>query len=206
MPVSNGIDVYNFNDATKYLDGTGNYSVPPGSGGASINTAPDCYVLPYGLSTLSNEQVTGTLTANFGWLGMFQIPVSVTFTKMSINVFATTNGTNAYLGLYTLGGTGIVQAKYPLTASTGKYTQTVASTTITPGTYWMMFAADDGTNAVNLFGATNGGVYVTSLLNATQVRNGFKATQVVAGALVTPITPSTFTKNNQPMPQVLLEP
>jgi hypothetical protein len=186
-------------------------ALPVANGGNPIvNTAPDCYMLPLGLEGMLAEVSNPTMGQNTGYAGFFQLPVSVTFTKMTINVGVaeTTGGSNVYIGIYNMAGTLLVTGKFPVTASTtGAFGITVSSTTLNPGSYYILTTVDISGSTVRLTGASISTGQITTMLNKNQMRYGFKASILSSGALATPLTWSTFTLDAANLlPLVLLEP
>ncbi len=166
-------------------------------------------MLPYGEVALETLTSVATMAQNTGYMGMFHLNQPVTFTKggIDITIADAATGTNVYIGIYSLSGTLLVTIKIPITANaTGFMGATIASFTLEPGSYFLLWASDSASGTARLAGALLTTTYQTNILNGNQVRFGFKASQLSGGALLGSTTFSTFTKNPNAMPLVLLEP
>jgi hypothetical protein len=136
--------------------------------------------------------------------GLMMLDRAITLTKMTVNVTTAVNTNKIYLGIYNAAGTTLlVQGTITMTASTGVYTATVSSTSLTPGAYWWAFSTDNV--SVVMTGNNNpSGSGGLAVMNANTVIWGFSANSLSGGVL--PASLGTVTANAAVLPLVKLEP
>ena len=156
-------------------------------------------LLPFGYSCLTSGSVaTGTLGVNATRAVQVVYTQITTFTKVTCNVVATSNGANYFFGFYDAAGTTLIrQVTVPLTASTGIYTITVASTTINAGVGWLTWGCDNATPTVTAYG--NLQANSVTMFNTLRARIGNSGSSVSAGVLPSSIGTITGTNTNPPM-------
>lgn len=147
------------NDATKFLDGTGAYSVPAGT----VTTATAVSFHPgfqsgryYGPPYVSTAG-TMSIAANVLYVCPFYCPVQTTFTKMSFYCSTLAAGKSIELGVYD-NVNGIPEHKeYDCgnisVGSTGLKEITGLALSLAPGWHFLV-AASDGTPQIYSFGST----------------------------------------------------
>lgn len=173
-----------------------------------INTSPDYFLLPYGDVALEAVVSMSTMAQNFGYVCTFRLENTVTYTKASVcvTVADAAAGTFLYVGIYSMAGTLLQTMKVPITAATtGLMTVSAGAVTLSPGSYYLMVASDSATGTLQLLAANLTTTYITAVLNKNQMRFGFKSAQLAAGALAASATFSTFTKNANFAPLIMLE-
>ncbi|KKN27847.1 hypothetical protein LCGC14_0860400 [marine sediment metagenome] len=139
------------NDATKYLDGTGVYSIPAGAGGGGVEMPP----VPASASQWCrpgwNNNGATPIQMISGWLTAHPIYVNEDTTYTAIGVHVTTAGAGGKLvrlGIYNPGsdhlpGTLKQDCGTVSIAATGAATITV-NITLETGFYWIVYVTDDG--------------------------------------------------------------
>lgn len=142
------------NDATKYLDGSGAYSVPAGTSTTVTTLLPQP-----NFQTKYSSGATLTLSSNTS-ASVGQIVIPFTIVVNTVTFFSGTNTTPGLIkiGLYTENGQTQKFNKTSGTISaTGLQTLTLASpTTITPGNYYFVVMSVGSTNlAINSFETAN---------------------------------------------------
>ena len=180
--------------------------LPPANGGAAAvpQASEGGYLMPFGYAGGLNLGSTATSTLGVNGTRAVQTVFNqiVTFTKITLNVVATSNGANYFFGFYDAAGTTLIrQVTVPLTAATGIYTITVASTTINPGVVWFTWGCDNATPTVTSYG--NLQANPVTMFNTLRQRLGNSNATISGGVL--PSSIGTITGANINPPIAMLE-
>ena len=180
--------------------------LPPANGGAGSG---GYLFLPFGTAfqLFSATGTTPTVSGGVVRCGMFDVAKTFTFTHATVNVVATSNGNNEFLAIYSADkNTLIRQMNVVLTASTGIYTFAVTSTTLTPGSYWLAFSADNSTSTLR--GTPAASATPLNILNGSTGGAGpylgFSTSNTESGGVM-PSSLGAITANNAILPIVLLD-
>jgi len=194
------------NSATVYLDGTGNYSTPVGTGTSAANlvTAGQGYVIGGGLDIsriLWNGSGTtaGQLTdsTNRVYCVQFVIPYTIKISTIKW-LEGTTNASQHYsLGIYDAAGTTRLVTTGSITGAGASLTQksvSITPVTLTAGVYWFAFTAD-ATGLITIEGMpfTSTSQFL-AMFNNTNTYFGVSGNAATAGVL--PSSLGTITAQN----------
>lgn len=172
---------------------------------ADVSTAGQGYFWypPYSDTIINTTVATEVFSANACRAAQFVLPYRLVFTKASCNVVATANGQNYFFGIYDVLGTTLLrQITVPLTASTGVYNITVASTTLVAGVYWFLWSCDSATPTVTSAG--NNSANSVNIFNGVVAHIG-NSNQSTSGGVL-PATIGTITGASVRNPVVLFQP